>query len=260
MIAFPESEGGWQPVQPVSDKPQGRVWLVRRDGPGGERWGFFKYAGPEHRYFAGPMVANEWLAAQLLRRLGLPAAEVVPARVDGMEGVVSLARVPLARARRWRDLPLRVRRRHLRTFVRPSRLYGMVVFDVWTTNIDRGSGKNIVVYRRPGERRYRFYLIDHALALHGSYHKWRHYGPWPGPRWRHPWRAYTVPRGLRPTWRRLAPWVRRVQALPAEELRALVRAVPPRHLAPEEAEFVERLLLVRQRELAEIIARGCRRR
>lgn len=259
MTAFPEPARDWQLVRPISDKPQGRVWLARRPVADGWEWGYFKYAGPEHRYYSGPMAANEWLAAQILALLGLPAAPVVPAVVEGLEGVVSVARAPLDRVRQWRHVPLGIRRRHLRTFHRPARLYGMVVFDVWTTNIDRGSGKNIAVYRRPGERRYRFYLIDHALALHGSYYKWDRYGHWPGPQWQRPWRVYAVPRGLRPTRGRLRPWVRRVVALPPDRLRALVRAVPERLLSPGQAEFVERLLLVRQAELPAIIERWMRR-
>ena len=254
---FPPFATDWSIVELVSEKAQGRVWRVRRPTPQGWQWGYFKYAGPEHRYYAGPMVANEWLAAAILRRLRLPAARVVPARIGELEGIVSVA--PEAETvRQWRELEPKERARHLRLFRRPSGLYGMIVFDIWTTNIDRGRGKNLIVYRRPGERKYRYRLIDHALALHGSYYKWDHYGPWRGRSWQRPWRVYHAPEGLKPTARRLRPWVRRIQALPASWLERLVRSVPRRFLSRREAAFITRLLIVRQRQLHRLVRRWLR--
>lgn len=64
-------------------KPQGQVWLVQNSR--GQQ-GYFKFASKDQWFFAGPIIANEMIAAALAKRLGFPVAELEEAIVYGPTG------------------------------------------------------------------------------------------------------------------------------------------------------------------------------
>ncbi|WP_019122737.1 hypothetical protein [Brevibacillus massiliensis] len=64
-------------------KRQGAVWIVEdQDG----RRGYFKFATKRQWFFSGPMIANEFIAAALARKLGFPVASLEIADVRGPDG------------------------------------------------------------------------------------------------------------------------------------------------------------------------------
>jgi hypothetical protein len=146
----------------------------------------------------------------------------------------------------------------------------VIVFDAWILNWDR-TDRNLILYRnRPGET-YKWYLIDHGLALFGSPEKWKR-------RWaRKPYknsRSYEValhPRKTRKSISQRVPagfkrlvlkkraqvdeMVRVIQQLPAHEIERAIKKVPPGYLTKSERSFIKHMLLTRQKELHRIISR-----
>lgn len=250
----------WNVVEPISKKLQGYVWKVRRERRESVQTGYFKFATPDQRYYAGPMVANEMIADALARHLGLPVAELEYAEIEGHRGVVSIAR-DADHVAMWRDLPSTHRRNIKGHFNNAAGLLGMVVFDVWTTNIDRASGKNLIVYRNRGMKKLDWYLIDHALALHGSYWKWDLRGHWKSPVWERVSDVYKLPDGLTRqirSLRQLDPWIRRCRRISDHTLHQIVGAIPRSHLTPEEADQILGLLIWRRGRLRSILGRWLR--
>lgn len=243
----------WNVVEKWKNKPQGQVWRVR-DAKG--RTGFFKFAYPHQWHDAGPIVGNEWLARQLASRLGLPSAslECATVREAGHElrGIVSLPRQG-TRLVSWRSLPSAVHQQPERYIVEWERMVQTVAYDVWLTNIDRGSGENIMLYRKDSGR-WHWYLIDHGYTLYGCDRKWVDH-PQDSLHWRRVWRFYHIPRG----WQRLArrptlmAMARKIAALPARDIRACVEAVPDILYSPGIKSSVLELLLTRQKTLPGIL-------
>lgn len=251
----------WTKVKEFSAKPQGYVWeVVRREG-GKIKRGYFKFALKENRYYSGPMEANELIAAHLARLLELPAAEVELVEIEGRLGIVSVVREALE-LRMWKDMPPGFHADLRGSLDNFNQLLKSFVFDVWTCNIDRSSGKNIIVYRdRPGDP-YRFYLIDHGHALHGSQYKWSR-GRYDQPHWDNIWRHYHLPQGLSQAisrYAQLRPYIDRIKKIPPEAIREAVASVPAGLLTPLQARLIRRLLFRRQMRLDMMIRRWLRRR
>lgn len=262
----------WRVVRAVSSKPQGRVWEVRKELstrlPAGSKGkvlvkrGFFKFTTRAHRYWGGPAAANELIAARLGRLMGLAVAEVVPARIHGHAGVVSVVR-PARRLVAWRYLPNRVQGNIAHHVSNATQFRKMLAFDAWVLNIDRASGTNIIAYRRRRGGRWQVYFIDHAHTLHGNYDRWRWGGPYRSRFWDDLWRYYNLPPGAGRYLRRyaqVARYVRRIRSLSARQIRQVVRSVPHEMITPAQAALIERLLLWRQARLPLILKRWFRRR
>lgn len=251
----------WIKVKEFSAKPQGYVWLVSRREGSNTRYGYFKFALKENRFYSGPMEANELIAAALARHLGLPVADLEPAEIDGRRGIVSVVQ-EADELRMWKDMPAEFHgdlKAHLANF---PQLVKAMVFDIWTCNIDRSSGKNIIVYRDRQGDPYRFYLIDHGHALHGSYYKWSR-GRYDQPYWDDIWRHYHLPDGLNQAisgYSQLRPYIEAIQKIDRRLIIDAVASVPRGFLNPPEAALIRRILFRRQKRLAWMIKRWIRHR
>ncbi|MHB9144096.1 MAG: hypothetical protein ACYC5Y_02015 [Symbiobacteriia bacterium] len=261
----------WRVVRKVSAKPQGYVWEVTEEPSdavakttvaAAPRRGFFKFTDPENHYWGGPAAANELIAAGLARLVGLDAADVIPASIEGHLGVVSVVR-PAANLIAWRDVPARVHRDVERQVAHANQFGVMLAFDAWVLNIDRASGKNVIAYQRAKEAAWRVYFIDHGHTLHGNYDRWRWGGHYRSPFWDDLWRYYDLPQGVRSyltSYRQVEPYVSRIQRIKPKAIQRLVQLVPRELLAPEEARLIEELLLWRQARLPFILRRWFERR
>ncbi len=260
----------WRVIRAVSAKPQGYVWEVAEEPPDGAptasggispRHGFFKFTLPKNGYWGGPAAANELIAAGLARRVGLNAADVIPAYIEGRLGVVSLVR-PAAHLAAWRDLPAKVHRDIRRYVANAHQFRVMLAFDAWVLNIDRATGKNIIACQQAEGSPWRVYFIDHGHTLHGNYDRWRWGGPYRSRFWDDLWRYYGVPAGVRrylTSYHQVAPYVRRIEEVTPAQIRQEIRSVPPQLLTPKEAKLIEDLLLWRQKRLSSILRRWFQR-
>ncbi len=216
----------WKIIEKWKEKPQGQVWRVE-DGHG--RKGFFKFAYATQWYDAGPIAGNEWIAKKFADKLGLPAADVELASVvdqgKTLPGIVSLPKTGVTLTN-WSRLPDSVKH-HMEDHVcHADLLTGTIVFDAWLTNIDRASGKNIILYDGQAVC-LEWYLIDHGYALYGCPRKWADHDLG-SPYWNDVWRFYHVPRGfLRMATRgSIYRMVDRIQALKDDEIRSIIKSVP----------------------------------
>ncbi len=244
----------WTIVDKWKEKPQGQVWRVI-DQTG--RRGFFKFAYPTQWYDAGPIVGNEWIAKQLTDLIAVPSAPVEIAHVeDGGKTVRGIVSLPHASAslHSWNTLPDEVQKDSQHIVRDLTRLVcATIAFDVWVTNIDRASGKNIILYRST-DGMYDWYLIDHGYALYGCDRKWN--GKyWNNRHWRQVWQFYHVPRG----WTSLASrsnlmaMASRIQAIPEARLAHIVHGVPDPQYTPAIQNTVIAMLCRRKRQLPAIL-------
>ena len=261
----------WRVIRTVSSKPQGHVWKVEEQPESASappqglekppRHGFFKFTTPANRYWGGPAVANELIAAGLARLVGLDVAELELARIEGHLGVVSVVR-PAARLVIWRNLPAPAHRSIRRQVANVRQFRAMLAFDAWTLNIDRGTGKNIIAYQPTPGSAWRVYFIDHGHTLHGNYDRWRWGGPYRSRYWDDLWRYYSVHTSIRRylrSYRSVAPFVERIQKITPAQIRREVAAVPAELLTPRQARLITDLLLWRQRRLSLILRRWFQR-
>ncbi|MGB8956804.1 MAG: HipA family kinase [Tumebacillaceae bacterium] len=252
------AERRWRLKKAWKNKRQGQVWVV--DEPNGRR-GYFKFATKEQWFFSGPMIANEWIAAELAKRLGFPVAELDLTAVTGPDesrqrGLVSIE-YPAKEILTWNEAGEEVWRHPEQHVHDIDLLASTVVFDAWIANIDRASGKNLVLYRHHPSEKYSWYLIDHGHALYGSPRKWKR-GAWNAQIWQQLWRFYNVPKGLlrlQSSMTTLEPMIRRIEELREHDIDAAIRSVPAGHLGNKERVFIKRLLMNRQKQLRSIIER-----
>ncbi|PWI57165.1 HipA family kinase [Sulfoacidibacillus thermotolerans] len=246
------TDASWKLIDKWKNKPQGQVWRVR-DARG--RSGFFKFAYPEQWYNAGPLVGNEWIATALAEKLHLPCASVeITELTDGphcLHGIVSLPRQGV-HLFSWNRAPEQIRTNpphYLRDF---DHLLDVIAFDVWLTNIDRGSGKNIILYR--DHAMYNWYLIDHAYCAYGCDRKWQP-AKWTELYWKQVWQFYHIPRGwlqfIKPE--RLLRAAQKIAALPERSIAELIATVPDPLYSQSIKDQVTTMLLTRKQELGEIL-------
>lgn len=246
----------WQLRDILEQKRQGDVWQVVSNLG---RIGYFKFATKEQAYFSGPMIANELIAAKLAARLGLPVGELQLATVLGQDGIARTGLVSVSVQAQeivtWRDLPKKVRLKAERYVKHVDLLRMVVVFDAWITNIDRASGKNLILYRNDASEKYDWYLIDHGLTLHGSPYKWERHA-WDTPHWQRLWQFHHVSEGMARLQRRfseLEPMIARIEAMGDAEVTQLVEQTPRHLCSAAEREFIRRLLLTRKGQIRSIM-------
>lgn len=248
----------WSLKQTWKEKRQGQVWIV--ENPFGRR-GYFKFARKDQWYFSGPMIANEFIAAALAKKLGFPVSRLEHATVigpDGKEqkGIVSLATEALE-VITWNNADNRVRSNPELYVHHPELLRALVVFDAWIANIDRATGKNLILYRNGADEKYGWYLIDHGHTLYGSPRKWAR-GAWNKPIWQQIWRFYNTPKGLlrlQSSWKTMKPMVKKIESLTSSDIDKAIGQVPDGYLRSRERRFIKRLLLTRQKQLRSMIKR-----
>lgn len=246
----------WNLLKVWKEKRQGHVWVVQSDRG---RNGYFKFANPAHSYDSGPLIANEWISAQLAVMLGFPVAQLQHTQVIGpdgklQDGLVSI-QVDAREIATWCKVEKKVRQRAEKYVSHVELLKMLVVFDVWIGNIDRASGKNLVLYRNDRNDRYEWYLIDHGHALFGAPKKW-HSHQWNEPYWRRPWLFYHVPEGLlrlQVNLHNLEPMLTRVEQVSDETIDNVLGSVPKSHLNEEEHQFIRRWLITRRGQVRQMM-------
>ncbi|HEU4964000.1 MAG TPA: HipA family kinase [Bacilli bacterium] len=248
----------WRLIQAWKAKRQGQVWVVENQYG---RRGYFKFARADQWFFSGPMIANEYISAALAQKLGFPTADLEQAKVEGpdgveQQGIVSLA-LPALEVITWREANAAVHKHPEKHVHNLERLAQLVVFDAWIANIDRATGKNLVLHRDKPDEKYNWYLIDHGHCLYGSPRKWKR-GQWDTKIWEQLWRYYNVPKGLlrlQSHYDILLPMIRKIEALNESDIEMAMQTVPKSHLKEKERRFIKRLLLHRQKQLRKIIQR-----
>ncbi|MGZ4112234.1 MAG: HipA family kinase [Tumebacillaceae bacterium] len=248
----------WKLLDTWKAKRQGSVWIVEDQFA---TRGYFKFTTEDQWYYAGPMIANEYIAAALAERVGLPVGELEQASIAGADGIVQKGivsvEVPAFEMRTWAQASDEVRQEPERHVKDIDLLAQTVVFDAWICNVDRAAGKNLILYRNNTEKKYDWYLIDHGLTLYGSPRKWKR-GAWNSPFWEQLWRFYNVPKGLlrlQSNQKVLLPMIEKIEALQPSDIDDALRKVPRGHLKDKERQFIRTLLLHRQKLLRSIIER-----
>lgn len=249
-------ETKWRFERVVSHKLQGYVWVV--SNPEGRR-GYFKFATEDQWHYSGPLIANEFIASHLATHLGFPVGELQEAVVPGPDGVhqhgvVSVV-VPAQDVTTWGGAPSEVVQHPERFVYDVPLLSTLVVFDAWTANIDRATGKNIVLYRDHLSQKYRWYLIDHALAMYGAPCKWKD-KPWDSRYWEQIWKYHHVPKGLlklQSTKQTLEPMIERIESLPNTVISDALSQVSRELLDDPGRVFTQRLLLQRRKRLRKML-------
>lgn len=248
----------WKLDRMWKDKLQGSVWVVEDDD--GNR-GYFKFTEPQRWYYSGTMVANEMIAARLAQLLEIPVVELEQAEIadpDGnaRQGIVSrehTARELIS----WQEAGAKVRSDPRKYVKHLDSLQALVVFDAWIMNVDRATGKNLILYRNEPHEKYDWYLIDHGLALFGSPSKWAK-NPYGSAYWGLLWQYYHVPKGLlqlQSSPDKLEPMIRKIESIRKSDIVRIVRQVPERFLPVEQRDFTVKLLTDRQKQLRGIIRR-----
>lgn len=252
-------KGAWKLVKVWMKKPQGDVWVVRSST--GKRH-FFKTTERKNPYYAGTMVANEFIAAALANKLGFPVGRLVLAKVKGPDGVwrkgIISKEVGAREVITWNSAKAAVKRTPEKYIKNLQKLKALVVFDAWIVNIDRGKGNNIILYRNHPKAKYDWYLIDHANTLYGSRYKWKRRGVWNRTFWQKLWKYYHVPKGmlrLQSSPQSINPMIRKIASLTAQDIDKAIGRVPRSHLKKRSARFIRKLLITRQRQLPAILRR-----
>lgn len=251
----------WHIVDTWKNKPQGQVWRVKESGG---KVGFFKFAYKEQWYDAGPIVGNEWIAAAFAKRIGIDVADLdvvnIPYGNALLSGIVSIQK-DYAPIMSWRSLDASVTQHPYQSIEDADKLFGVVAFDAWVTNLDRGSGKNILFYRKTNEHRWHFYLIDHGYALYGCERKWALHSPIDA-YWHRIWDFYHVPKGWQAfaTKRVLQQATESIRSLDEHVIRHIVNDVPdPLYTKAMQKDTIA-MLLYRQKNLAHMLDKWLRYR
>ncbi len=244
----------WHLLDTWKNKPQGQVWRVNE--PGG-KVGFFKFAFKEQWYDAGPIVGNEWIAATLAKRTGFETAELdvvsIPYGNTLLSGIVSIQK-DISPIVSWRTLDKSVTERPYEFLNDADNLFGVIAFDTWITNLDRGSGKNILFYRPKGQQRFQFYLIDHGYALYGCERKWALHSPLDA-YWHQIWDFYHIPKGWQAfaTKRVLKQATEAIHSLDEHVIRHIVDDVPDSLYTKAMQKDTIAMLLYRQKHLTHML-------
>ncbi|MGG1660066.1 HipA family kinase [Brevibacillus sp. NRS-1366] len=247
----------WKYLKTVKKISRKRIWLIKNEKGS---TGYFKCPLRHRMKQYRLMVANEYIAAALARRLGLPVAKLSQETVRGpkkekMRGMVSV-RIRATEVITWNQADKEV---HLAPehFVNGSDLLAqVVVFDTWILNPDRTS-VNIVLYRNNPTEKYNWYLIDHGSALFGS--------PSKPPlskriKAKHPQlnKGIRLSNGIKSLILKnedaVADMIQKIESLTKSNIKKAIKSVPKSHLSKAKERFIQKLLLFRKRKLRKIMS------
>jgi hypothetical protein len=237
-------------------------------GSDGELWVVKFCNNPQHVR----VLANEFLASRLARSAGLsvPACEIVEVSEWLVENSPEL-RMETPRASERCRAGLHFGSRvvgglmpgHSLDYLPEEQLLevknlaefaGMLALDKWTGN---ANGRQAVFHRRPREKRYTAAFIDQGYCFHAG--EWR-FADSP---LRGVYARNAVYAGIR-GWQDFAPWLERMETMPAGEIWRAAEEIPPQWYGGDIADLeslVEKLLARRSR-IRELIEdfRGTSRR
>jgi hypothetical protein len=240
------------------------IWIVKnREGT----QGYFKFPVTRQRKNYRILLANEYIAAELAKLVGLPAAKVKEIRVKGRRGWKKRGIVSLKATAKevipWKKASPEVHRNPEQHVHQSDLLAQLAVFDAWIMNPDR-TNRNLILYRNQADDRYRWYLIDHGIALFGSPERWK------TKKARRPQRSgalfprtnrrkkqLRIPAGLKrfTSDKRslVSQMVEKIQALSPQDIKRAINKVPQKYLKKSEKAYIKRLLCARQKTLPAIM-------
>jgi len=251
-------------------KRYGRIiWLViKRNG----KKGYFKFPAQkkqrrEHRI----LVANEFIAAALAKSVGLPVAKVKQVMVRGPRGVrrkgLLSQKASANKVIPWKKAKKRVYRKPHKKVKKADLLARIVAFDAWIMNPDRNN-RNLILYRKRKAKRYKWYLIDHGIAVFGKPSRWSLRR---AKRKFRKKRAYKftmhsgskkkqrIPKGLKrftlDNRKSFDKMVRKIKRLSNSAIRKAVRKVPKGCLRKSERRFITKVLIHRKKQIKKIVKR-----
>lgn len=245
----------WKPVRKLS-RTLGPVWVVTRSTSNSREKGFFKIPPQNPRYHVKHSLANELIASRLAKLLGLNAAEVELAEVNGRLGVVSVVQ-PAPGHYNWNQLGRRVNGSIFKHLTNPEQILQTFVFDIWICNVDRHGGNIVTI---PRGKKYSFYLIDHGIALLGAV-SFRGV-PWQSSYWNHVnrYNRHYI-KGMKSrihSYQQLEPFVEEIQDIPVWRIYQVVDGISDAILASSKKEIVKKMLVTRQQNLHTIVKNWCK--
>ncbi len=249
------------------------IWSVRKRK---NRKGYFKSnVRAHHRTSYRILVANEYIAAYLAKKLGLPVAKVLQARVRGPRGYIKRGLVSVkANARKvipWKKAKSNVKKKPQKYIKNAKKLARLVAFDAWILNPDR-SNHNLILYRRKSWKKYKWYGIDHGISLFGNPDKWNlrrakkkfsckkaykfclHTGDKKKQRI-----PYGLKRFTRENRKQLDKMVKKIQSLPTSEIKKAIKRVPKGCLKKSEKKFIQKVLQCRRKQMKKALKRVSKR-
>lgn len=129
------------------------------EGLADARVAYFKYPLNENM---GPIAANEFIAAKLAEKLDLPVNRTFFKEFEGKKGFLTYG-TP-GQPNMWRQFPYKEDLE--RTINDFESLGKVIIFDIWILNTDRNPD-NILYTKLGRNRKFDYYLIDHAHSLYG---------------------------------------------------------------------------------------------
>lgn len=250
------ANSGWKCIKEVSYKLQGNVWRVK-DNHG--RQGYFKFSTEDQWYYAGTLIANELIAANLAKKLGFPVAEYEVTTVIGpngeeVKGIVSIE-VSAREVITWNKVSEDIVHFPDKYVNQMDLLSTLIVFDAWIVNVDRATGKNLILYRNDTNEKYNWYLIDHANCLFGSPYKWER-ASWDSVYWEKIWKFGHVPKGFlsfQSNYEKLSSMIEKIELLTEEDIEDCVTGIPKGVIELSTQNFIKQLLLNRKFKLRKMI-------
>lgn len=249
-----------------------QIWIVtNRKG----RRGYFKFPVSRKRKEHRILIANEFIAASLARSVGLPVAQVKEIKVKGPKGLKRKGILSL-KAKAKKVIPWRKAREelHLRPdqyVEKANQLAQVMVFDAWILNPDR-TNRNLVLYRKKSRDRYKWYLIDHGIALFGKASQWslrkakKTYSCKRSSRMSllsRTKRGLRIPKGLKrfssENWQSTESMIVKIQSLPKAVITKAFTKVPHGYLKKSEKRFMKSVLRCRQKRLRQIVEKATKR-
>jgi len=148
----------------------------------------------------------------------------------------------------------------------------IVAFDAWIMNPDRNN-RNLILYRKKSAKRYKWYLIDHGIAVFGKPSRWSlkkakrkfrkkkaykftmHTGSKK--------KKQRIPKGLKRFTQEhrksLDKMVKKIKKLPNSAIRKAVKKVPRGFLKKAERKFIAKALIHRKKQIKKIVKRMIKR-
>ncbi|MDF2680063.1 MAG: hypothetical protein K0R47_1253 [Brevibacillus sp.] len=256
----------WKFKKVVRKRYGRQIWKIATRK--GEK-GYFKFFVSQKHKDLRILVANEYIAASLAKRLGLPVAKVKKVSVRGPRGIKRKGIVSIRAAGKkvipWKKAPGKVFRRPHHYVKKADLLAQLVVFDAWIMNPDRTS-HNLILYRQKSSKRYKWYLIDHGIALFGKQDQWKLRKAKKAFRRKkqHKFallskkgKRLLFPKGLKRFFRAnqsaADKMIRKIQRLPRSTIRQAIGKVPKSYLKKTEKKFMTEVLVSRQKRMKKIV-------
>ncbi|WP_419879623.1 HipA family kinase [Brevibacillus centrosporus] len=256
----------WKFKRVVRNRYGRQIWMVtNRKGAKG----YFKFPSSQKRKELRIQAANEYIAAYLAKSVGLPAATVRRATVKGPKGMKRKGLVSIkANAKKllpWKEIPKAAYTEPEKYLEKADLLAQVIPFDAWIMNPDR-TNHNLILFQNKYARRYKWYLIDHEIALFGKPNQWKLRKARKRFRCKKQYkfsllskkgRRLLIPKGLKSFWARhpeaSEAMITKIEYLPRSVIRKALGSVPRGYLKKTEKKFIKNVLISRQKKVRRLV-------